>query len=97
MLKSLLSALVLATFSVNSLAVELKGHLTQGGLVTGKLSDVQSVSLNDTPLKLSKNGDFVFGFGRDAKQIIHLAGLIRMAKSIPRILLLPSVITTLTK
>lgn len=67
MLKSLLSALVLATFSVNSLAVELKGHLTQGGLVTGKLSDVQSVSLNDTPLKLSKNGDFVFGFGRDAK------------------------------
>ena len=53
MLKSLLSALVLATFSVNSLAVELKGHLTQGGLVTGKLSDVQSVSLNDTPLKLS--------------------------------------------
>ena len=67
MLKSLLSALVLATFSVNSLAVELKGHLTQGGLVTGKLSDVQSVRLNDTPLKLSKNGDFVFGFGRDAK------------------------------
>lgn len=67
MLKSLLSALVLATFSVNSLAVELKGHLTQGGLVTGKLSDAQSVSLNDTPLKLSKNGDFVFGFGRDAK------------------------------
>jgi len=67
MLKSLLSALVLATFSVNSLAVELKGHLTQGGLVTGKLSDVQSVSFNDTPLKLSKNGDFVFGFGRDAK------------------------------
>jgi murein DD-endopeptidase MepM/ murein hydrolase activator NlpD len=67
MLKSLLSALVLATFSVNSLAVELKGNLTQGGLVTGKLSDVQSVSLNDTPLKLSKNGDFVFGFGRDAK------------------------------
>ena len=67
MLKSLLSALVLATFSVNSLAVELKGHLTQGGLVTGKLSDAESVSLNDTPLKLSKNGDFVFGFGRDAK------------------------------
>lgn len=67
MLKSLLSALVLAIFSVNSLAVELKGHLTQGGLVTGKLSDAQFVSLNDTPLKLSKNGDFVFGFGRDAK------------------------------
>jgi murein DD-endopeptidase MepM/ murein hydrolase activator NlpD len=67
MLKSLLSTLVVALVSVNSFAVELKGHLTQGGLVTGKLSDVQSVSLNDTQLKLSENGDFVFGFGRDAK------------------------------
>ena len=65
--KSLLSTLVVALVSVNSFAVELKGHLTQGGLVTGKLSDVQSVSLNDTQLKLSENGDFVFGFGRDAK------------------------------
>eukprot|EP00487_Bulimina_marginata_P002706 TRINITY_DN16204_c0_g1_i1.p1 TRINITY_DN16204_c0_g1~~TRINITY_DN16204_c0_g1_i1.p1 ORF type:complete len:100 (+),score=6.71 TRINITY_DN16204_c0_g1_i1:65-364(+) len=67
MLKSLLSTLAVALVSVNSFAVELKGHLTQGGLVTGKLSDVQSVSLNDTQLKLSENGDFVFGFGRDAK------------------------------
>ncbi|KTD98179.1 M23 family metallopeptidase [Pseudoalteromonas sp. H71] len=67
MLKSILSSLVVALVSVNSFAVELKGHLTQGGLVTGKLSDVKSVSLNDTQLKLSENGDFVFGFGRDAK------------------------------
>jgi murein DD-endopeptidase MepM/ murein hydrolase activator NlpD len=67
MLKSLLSSLVVVLVSVNSFAVELKGHLTQGGLVTGKLSDAQSVSLNDTQLKLSDNGDFVFGFGRDAK------------------------------
>ena len=67
MLKSLLSTLVVALVSVNSFAVELKGHLTQGGLVTGKLSDVKSVSLNDTQLKVSENGDFVFGFGRDAK------------------------------
>jgi murein DD-endopeptidase MepM/ murein hydrolase activator NlpD len=67
MLKSLLSTMVVALVSVNSFAVELKGHLTQGGLVTGKLSDAQSVSLNDTQLKLSENGDFVFGFGRDAK------------------------------
>jgi len=67
MLKSLLVSALIASFSFSALAVELKGHLTQGGLVTGQLNNAKSVSLNDNPLKLSDTGLFVFGFGRDAK------------------------------
>ena len=67
MLKSLIATVLLTTLSVSSFAVELKGHLTQGGLVIGKLKHAKSVSLDGTNLKLSPNGDFVFGFGRDAK------------------------------
>lgn len=67
MLKSLLVSALIASFSFSALAVELKGHLTQGGLVTGQLNNAKSVSLNDKPLKLSDTGLFVFGFGRDAK------------------------------
>ena len=67
MLKSLLVSALIASFSFSALAVELKGHLTQGGLVTGQLNNAKSVSLNDKPLKLSDTGLFVIGFGRDAK------------------------------
>ena len=67
MLKSLLVSALIASFSFSALAVELKGHLTQGGLVTGQLNNAKSVSLNGKPLKLSDTGLFVFGFGRDAK------------------------------
>lgn len=45
----------------------LKGNLTQGGLVIGKLANAKQVTLNDTPLKQNQAGYFVFGFGRDAK------------------------------
>ena len=67
MLKSMIATVLLTTFSVSSFAIELKGHLTQGGLVTGKLEHAKSVSLDGANLKLSSEGDFVFGFGRDAK------------------------------
>ena len=67
MLKTLLATALVTTTSFSALALELKGHLTQGGLVTGKLENVKSVSLDGKTLKLSDSGDFVFGFGRDAK------------------------------
>lgn len=66
MLKTLLATALITSASFNAMALELKGHLTQGGLVTGKLDNAKSVNLDGTELKLSKNGDFVFGFGRDA-------------------------------
>ncbi|TLX51671.1 peptidase [Pseudoalteromonas ruthenica] len=45
----------------------IKGHLTQGGMVIGQLQDAKKVVFAERELKLSKDGYFVFGFGRDAK------------------------------
>ncbi|MCF2858687.1 M23 family metallopeptidase [Pseudoalteromonas sp. SMS1] len=56
-----------ACFALNVQAVELKGNLTQGGMVTGTIEGVKSVKFNDRPLQISPNDKFVFGFGRDAK------------------------------
>ena len=67
MRKGLLVAAFAGLFSLTASAVELKGHLTQGGLVTGQIEGVKSVSFNGEKLKLSENGEFVFGFGRDAE------------------------------
>ncbi|KPZ51960.1 M23 family metallopeptidase [Pseudoalteromonas sp. P1-25] len=67
MLKTLLATALVTTTCFSALALELKGHLTQGGLVTGKLENVKTVSLDGKTLKLTQNGDFVFGFGRDAE------------------------------
>lgn len=55
----------LLTFATS--ALELRGNLTQGGMVIGHIDNVKSVKLNGKPLKLTKNGEFVFGFGRDAE------------------------------
>lgn len=46
---------------------ELKGELTQGALIVGKTQAGTELWLNDKVLRVSSNGDFVFGFGRDAK------------------------------
>jgi murein DD-endopeptidase MepM/ murein hydrolase activator NlpD len=43
------------------------GDLTQGSLLRGELPVNSLVKLNDSLIKVSANGDFVFGFGRDAK------------------------------
>jgi murein DD-endopeptidase MepM/ murein hydrolase activator NlpD len=67
MFKTLLATALVASASFSAMALELKGHLTQGGLVTGKLENAKSVSLDGKSLKLSPKGDFVFGFGRDAE------------------------------
>ena len=66
MLKAALFALVGLTASVSSMALELKGSLTQGGMIIGKLDKPNSVYFNGKALKITKEGEFVFGFGRDA-------------------------------
>ncbi len=46
-------------------AVELTGHLTQGGLVTGRTAPGAKVLLGGKPVLVGEDGLFVFGFGRD--------------------------------
>ncbi len=43
----------------------LKGELTPGGLIIGKAKPGSSVWFNDKLLRLTTDGEFVFGFGRD--------------------------------
>lgn len=62
--KSILVALT--AFSVNTFAqIHLSGELTQGSLVVGKAEPGSVVTLNEQQLKVSEQGDYTFGFGRD--------------------------------
>ena len=47
--------------------VTLSGRFTQGGLAAGRTEPGSRVQLDGTDLKVSPQGDFIFGFGRDAE------------------------------
>lgn len=57
-------------------ALDLQGHMTQGGLVLGRTEPGATVTLGGRELRVSKTGEFVFGFGRDAAPkavlVVHL-------------------------
>lgn len=60
--------LLLLFFAPTLLAAPiLLGEFTQGSLIRGKISPNSKVFLNDKEVKVSANGEFVIGFGRDAK------------------------------
>ncbi len=63
----LMGMLCLFAFSVFASELYLKGEMTQGSLIRGQAPVGHHVWLNDEPLKISANGYFAFGFGRDAK------------------------------
>ena len=65
-----LLSVILALAILPVSALELKGHLTQGGMIIGSLPDAKIVKFNDTQLEKTSSGNFVFGFGRDA-QLTH--------------------------
>ncbi|TCS60634.1 M23 family metallopeptidase [Varunaivibrio sulfuroxidans] len=52
--------------------VRLKGTFSQGGMVIGHAPPGTAVTLDGRTLLVSPGGDFVFGFGRDAKPTAHL-------------------------
>ena len=59
--------LCLLTFSVFASELQLKVEMTQGSLIRGQVPVGHQVWLNDIPLKISADGYFAFGFGRDDK------------------------------
>ena len=68
MLKLLvISVFCLWSFSALAEGIKLKGMMTQGSLIRGEVPAGSQVWLNDKPIKVSTEGYFVFGFGRDAK------------------------------
>ena len=65
-MKKLLSLLLLLS-SAFAHALELSGDLIQGGMVIGRTEPGSLVWLDKRALKVSEQGVFVIGFGRDAK------------------------------
>ncbi|MDX1588462.1 MAG: M23 family metallopeptidase [Oleiphilaceae bacterium] len=47
-------------------ALELKGEYTQGALLTGKVGPGSRVTLNGDPVRVTEQGEFAIGFGRNA-------------------------------
>ncbi|MFD2204376.1 M23 family metallopeptidase [Kiloniella antarctica] len=76
MIKSLLLTFFLMPFLGQSVFAEdivsLKGEFIQGGIILGQAPSGSEISLGGKAVKASKEGHFVFGFGRDAESPVIL-------------------------
>ena len=52
-----------------NIGANLDGSFTQGGLLIGTTVEGAKVSIDGRPIRVSKDGKFLIGFGRDAKRI----------------------------
>lgn len=66
MIKLTTLLLGLLFFGTCAQALALRGELTQGSLLRGNVAPGSSVWLDDEPVKVLPDGQFVIGFGRDA-------------------------------
>jgi hypothetical protein len=55
-------------------ALELTGDFVQGGMVVGRTDPSVRIFFNGTPVRVSPDGVFVIGFGRDAPKTALLEG-----------------------
>ncbi|MCP4322506.1 MAG: M23 family peptidase, partial [Alteromonadales bacterium] len=85
LVKSLISVAVVTSISLSSLtfaaspqktvtagSIVLSGEVKQGGLMVGKTSAQNTVTLNGKAIAVSAGGDYAFGFSRDDKQSYEL-------------------------
>lgn len=61
-----LALMALLMAPAQAATLELEGPLSQGGLIIGKVDPGAKVSLDGAPVRVSPDGDFVLGFGREA-------------------------------
>lgn len=66
-MKAIIAATLLILSSNLAAKTQLSGPMTQGGMIVGKTTPGAEVKFNGKVVKVSKSGDFVFGFGRDDK------------------------------
>ena len=55
-----------------SSSIELDGNMVQGGVVMGRTAPGTKLTLGSTEIRVSKDGDFLIGFGRDAPKRVEL-------------------------
>ncbi|MBL3591159.1 MAG: M23 family metallopeptidase [gamma proteobacterium endosymbiont of Lamellibrachia anaximandri] len=65
-LHALMFLLFAGTVSATSKTLILEGNLVQGGMAIGHVSPGEKVSVNGIGVRVSADGVFVLGFGRDA-------------------------------
>lgn len=66
LLKGLLAAVCLSGASMAA-ALELEGQLTQGAMLRGQTDPGTRITLNGNPVRVTEDGRFAIGFGRDAE------------------------------
>ena len=69
--------IIIFFFSTDLLAVEFKGSFKQGSFILGKTEPGSKVKIDDKKIKVTNDGYFVFGLGRDRKNNI----IIKISKS----------------
>ncbi|WP_218044128.1 M23 family metallopeptidase [Kiloniella majae] len=68
---SIILAMVSTAFADGSYS--LRGEFIQGGIIIGKAPSGTKVFLNKEAIKVSEQGDFVFGFGRDVEGQVEVS------------------------
>jgi len=71
-LAAALLCLLAATAVAQARELTLQGSLMQGGLVFAQTAPGASATLDGRPLRLTSDGRFIFGFGRDAPETATL-------------------------
>lgn len=70
--KSFLMFLILISTNIFANELILKGEIAPGNLILGKAIDAKYILLNDKKIELDEDGNFIFGFDRDAKGTFFL-------------------------
>lgn len=65
MRRALIPALLLVCLALPAAAFEIAGNAVQGGMMTGRTAPGTEVRVDGEPIRVSPDGRFVFGFGRD--------------------------------
>ena len=63
----ILISLFILFFTTSSFAVTFEGKFIQGSFILGKTDPASEVFIDKKKIKVSKDGYFVFGLGRDRK------------------------------
>ena len=66
----IIKALIILFFFTNLQAAEFKGSFKQGSFILGKTEPGSKVTIDDKKIKVTEDGYFVFGLGRDRKNNI---------------------------
>ena len=66
-MRSILFFFIVTFYSTFSYAVEFKGNFEQGSFILGKTKPNSQVIIDEKKIRVSQDGYFAFGLGRDRK------------------------------